>query len=106
VEAPAMINPADIIPLPRGANSAAAVRAAVEFERHVVEHPQHEIFVLWCTFFPQNPFAVVMRISKARIRTEGWPIFVDQETRVMRIDGAGPATRRESLDTPEGNVGV
>jgi hypothetical protein len=102
-----MINPADIIPLPRGANSAAAARGAVEFERHVIEHPQHEIFVLWCTFFPQNPFAVVMRISKARIRAEGWPIFVDPETRVMRIDGGATATPRDPrLGAPEGNVGV
>jgi hypothetical protein len=103
----AMFNPADIIPLARGANSAAAVRGAVEFERHVVEHPMHEIFVLWCTFFPQNPFAVVMRIPKARIRAEGWPIFVDPETRVMRIDGSGAATRRDPrLDGSEGNVGI
>jgi hypothetical protein len=101
-----MINPADIIPLPRGANSAAAVRGAVEFERHVVEHPQHEIFVLWCTILPQNPFAIVMRIAKARIRAEGWPLYIDHETRVMQIALAAPGTRRESRDTPEGNIGV
>jgi hypothetical protein len=101
-----MINPADIIPLPRGANSAAAVRAAVEFERHVVEHPQHEIFVLWGAYLPQNPFAIVMRIPKARVRSDGWPLYVDQETRVMHITGVTQATWRESLGGPEGNIGA
>lgn len=84
-----MINPADIIPLPAHANSAAMVRAAVQFEVQVVENPRHEIFVLWCTCIPGNPFAVVMRIPKARILAEGWPIYIDSETRVMRIDGPG-----------------
>jgi hypothetical protein len=101
---PQLIAPGDIILLPPGANSAAAVRAAIGFEARLAEHPMHELFALWYRGAPSwkpgaprgDSFAVLMRIPKARIQAEGWPLIVDPDTRLAEIalSGGGPEASR------------
>jgi hypothetical protein len=79
-----------IVPLPPEVRSAASVRAAVRLDELQALHPQHELFAVWYRQDPKAPFAVVMRISKARIAADGWPLLVDAERRVVRIDPPDP----------------
>jgi hypothetical protein len=106
-----MIAPGDIHLLPPGANSAAAVRAAVRFEQLVVDHRFHEIIVLWYRVDPSNPFAVVLRVPKRRIQEAGWPLQVDPDVRVVEIkpavnDKPPPDPPRFRWDQPEAKSGV
>jgi hypothetical protein len=81
-----MISAEAIVPLSRECRSAAAVRAAVNFDGLVAANPMHEIFIMWFRHVPDAPFAVPMRISKARVAKDGLPLIVDPETRVCEVN--------------------
>jgi hypothetical protein len=80
-----------VIALDSGIRSTAAVRAAVGLEALQELHPAHELFVVWCRIDPLRPYAIVCKISRARIAEHGWPILVDPERRVLRLDPPDPA---------------
>lgn len=85
-----MIRPSDVHMLPTNVRSAASVRNYVGFDELAAKHPGHELFIIWNTQVPGSPFAVVMRIPKAKVSTVGWPLIIDQESRILEMRAPVP----------------
>lgn len=89
-----MITPAHLHIVPSHIQSDAALRAFLGFDDHAVLYPQHELFVLWFRHDWDDTYAVLMALPRSR-RDLGddywqkeWPLIVDPDTRVVRIDPA------------------
>lgn len=89
-----MVNPSDVILVPRDVRSSARLREFVQLEELQRQHPLYELFILW---FRQDvdTFAVVMRISKELVAKHGWPLIVDPESRVVQFNKPSPEAADE-----------
>ncbi len=76
-----LVPPEAIVPIPPGLRTRTALMEALAIDELREAYPNHEFFVVVWKTLPDNPFAVVFRVTKARIAERGWPIQIDPEKR-------------------------
>lgn len=88
-----------IVPIPPELRTRMSLMEALAIDELREAYPDHEFFVVVWKTFPDNPFAVVFRVAKARIAERGWPIQIDPEKRwcVVIPDAAAELPRRDAL---------
>lgn len=73
-----------IVPIPEGLRSRKALMDALAIDELREAYPDHEFFVVVWKSIPDNPFAVVFRAPKDRVRESDWwagSVKIDPEKR-------------------------